>query len=62
VAPDAQLVGFAIAPGWQYKQLFSRVNIGYVHLLKSGTPSAGFGDDGMGWNQVVTTPEVSLID
>lgn len=61
VAPDAQLAGFAIAPGWQYKQLFARLNIGYVHLLNSGTPSAGFGDEGTGRNQVVTTLEFALV-
>jgi hypothetical protein len=61
VAPDAQLAGFAIAPGWQYKQLFTRLNIGYVHLLNSGTPSAGFGDEGTGRNQVVTTLEFAFV-
>jgi Putative beta-barrel porin-2, OmpL-like. bbp2 len=61
VAPDAQLAGFAIAPGWQYKQLFTRLNIGYGHVLNSGTPSAGFGDEGTGRNQVVTTLEFALV-
>ena len=46
VAPNAELVGFAFAPAYQYKQLFARLNVGYVHLLNSGTPSAGYGDQG----------------
>jgi hypothetical protein len=61
VAPDAELVGFAIAPSWQHKQFFTRLNIGYVHLLNRGTPSAGFGDAGNGRNQVVTTLEFALV-
>jgi Putative beta-barrel porin-2, OmpL-like. bbp2 len=61
VAPDAELAGFAIAPGYQYKQLFTRLNIGYVHLLNAGTPAAGFGDQGMGKNQVVTTLEFAVV-
>jgi hypothetical protein len=61
IAPDAELVGFAIAPAWQYKQFFTRLNIGYVRLLNRGTPSAGFGDTGNGRNQVVTTLEFALV-
>jgi hypothetical protein len=61
VAPNASLVGFAIAPGYQYKQLFARLNLGYVHLLNSGMPSAGFGDQGTGKNQGVATLEFALV-
>jgi hypothetical protein len=61
VAPNAQLVGFAIAPAWQYKQLFTRLNVGYVHLLNSGTPAAGFGNDGDGKNQVIGTLEFAFV-
>jgi len=61
IAPNASLLGFAVAPGYQYKQLFSRVNIGYVHLLNSGTPAAGFGNQGTGKNQGVVTLEFALV-
>lgn len=61
VAPNAQVAGFAIAPAYQYKQLVARLNMGYVHLLNSGNPSAGFGNDGTGKNQVVTTLEFALV-
>jgi hypothetical protein len=61
VAPNASLIGFAVAPAYQYKQLIARVNIGYVHLLNSGTPSSGFGDEGTGRNQVVTTLEFAFV-
>jgi hypothetical protein len=61
VAPNASLMGFAVAPGYQYKQLFARLNIGYAHLLNSGTPSAGFGDQGTGKNQGVATLEFALV-
>jgi hypothetical protein len=61
VAPNAQLVGFTIAPTWQHKQLFTRLNLGYVHLLNSGTPSAGFDNEGDGKNQFVSTLEFALV-
>ena len=61
VAPNAELVGFAFAPAYQYKQLFARLNVGYVHLLNSGTPSAGYGDQGTGKNQVISTLEFALV-
>jgi hypothetical protein len=61
LAPNAQLAGFAISPGYQYKQLFTRVNVGYVHLLNNGNPPAGFGNQGNGRNQVVGTLEFALV-
>lgn len=61
IAPGASLWGFAFAPGYQYKQLFSRLNVGYVHLLNSGTPAAGFGNQGTGRNQGVVTLEFAFV-
>lgn len=59
--PNSSLVGFAVAPTWQYKKVFTRLNIGYVHFLNSGTPPAGFGNDGKGQDQVVGTLEFGLV-
>ena len=61
VSNNAQLAGIAIAPAYQYKQLYARLNLGYVHLLNNGTPPAGFGNQGTGKNQVVTTLEFALV-
>ncbi|MDX5930242.1 outer membrane beta-barrel protein [Acidiphilium acidophilum] len=61
VAPNAQLVGLAIAPTWQHRNLYARLNMGYVHLLDQGTPAAGFGNAGQGTNQVVATMEFGLV-
>jgi hypothetical protein len=61
VAPNAELVGFAIAPTWQGKFLFTRLNLGYAHLLNNGSPEAGFGNAGMGRDQVVGTVELGLL-
>lgn len=60
VAPNAELAGFAIALGYQYKQLFTRLNLGYSRLLNAGTPSAGFGNQGTGKNQVFTMLELGV--
>lgn len=61
VAPNARLVGFAVAPTWQHKYLFSRFNIGFVHLLNNGSPPAGYGSLGRDKNQIVATLEAGLV-
>ena len=61
VTPNAELVGFAVAPTWQYGHIYSRLNAGYVHLLNQGRPSAGYGSSGAGRNQVVSTLEFGLL-
>jgi Putative beta-barrel porin-2, OmpL-like. bbp2 len=61
VAPDAQLVGVAVAPTWQSGHLYSRLNAGYLHLLNRGLPPAGYGNEGDGANQVVGTLEFGLV-
>jgi hypothetical protein len=62
IARNAQMVGFAVGPAYQYKQIYSRLNLGFVHLLNQGTPSpAGFGDGGTGRNYGIATLEVALV-
>ncbi|MBU6448434.1 MAG: outer membrane beta-barrel protein [Rhodospirillales bacterium] len=61
VAPNAELVGFAVAPTWQHGHIYSRLNAGYVHLLNQGQPVAGYGNSGTGKNQVVGTLELGLV-
>ena len=61
VAPNAELVGFAVAPTWQHGHIYSRLNAGYVHLLNQGQPAAGYGNSGTGKNQVVRTLELGLV-
>jgi hypothetical protein len=61
VAPNAELVGVTVAPTWQHRNLYTRLNMGYVHLLDQGTPAAGFGTAGQGVNQVVATLEFGLV-
>jgi hypothetical protein len=61
VAPNAELVGFAVAPTWQHKYLFARLNLGYVHLLDRGTPPAGFGNNGDERDQVTSTLEFGFV-
>jgi hypothetical protein len=54
-------VGFVSAPAYQYKQLYSRLNIGYVHLSNSGTSPGGYADEGPRKNHVITTLEFALV-
>jgi hypothetical protein len=58
IAPNAQLVGFAIAPTWQHKDIYLRANAGYLHLL-NGTGS--YGDSGTGKNMMIGTLETGLV-
>lgn len=53
IAPNAELIGFTVAPTWQHKDLYFRVNAGYLHLL-NGT---AYGNDGAGTNEVIGTLE-----
>ncbi len=65
IAPHAELVGFSVAPTWQYKNLYARLNAGYVHLLNgsySGTGVTGaYGDNGTGRDQMIGMLEGGLL-
>jgi hypothetical protein len=37
--PNAQAVGFALSPTWQYKDLFARANAGFIYQLNDVYPS-----------------------
>ncbi|GAN80331.1 outer membrane beta-barrel protein [Acidocella aminolytica] len=43
IAPHAEGFGLSLTPTWQYKDLFVRASVGYMHLLNKGTFSP---DDG----------------
>ena len=54
-----------MAPTWQYKNLYARLNAGYVHLLNgsySGTGVTGaYGDNGTGRDQMIGMLEGGLL-
>jgi hypothetical protein len=56
ITPHAQMVGFALAPTWQYKDLFARGNGGYSYLINGDRPSY---QNGKG--QFLATAEVGLL-
>jgi hypothetical protein len=56
ITPHAQMVGFAVAPTWQYKDLFARGNAGYSYLIHGTNPSY---DGGKG--EFLATMEVGLL-
>jgi hypothetical protein len=35
IGPNAEAIGLAVAPTWQYKNLFARANAGYIYLLNN---------------------------
>jgi hypothetical protein len=61
IAPGAEGVGLQVTPTWQYKNLFARVSAGYIHLINSGTPSAGYGDSGHGKDVFQTAVEAGVL-
>jgi hypothetical protein len=64
LGPNAQAVGFAVAPTWQYKDLFARANAGYLYLLNNkgvnGTPF-GYGGNGNGRSEFTGTLEAGVL-
>ena len=64
IGPNAQAVGFALSPTWQYKYLFARANAGYVYLLHNEDTAGnkyGYGGSGTGRNQFTGTLEAGLL-
>jgi len=43
ITPGSELVGFAVSPTWQYKDLFARVNGGVGYLLNNKYDGASYG-------------------
>jgi hypothetical protein len=61
--PNSEGVGFAVSPTWQYKDLFARVNAGYLYLLRNTTAGTkyGYGPSGTGRNTVDASLEGGLL-
>jgi hypothetical protein len=64
-APNAELVGFSLAPTWQHKNIYARVNAGYVHLLNGSFTNDGttgaYGNSGHGKDQFVGLLEGGVV-
>jgi hypothetical protein len=60
-APNQKLVGVAIAPAWKYNKIYVRVNLGYNHLLNTGTPVSGYGSTGTGKDTAIGTTEFGFV-
>ncbi len=62
IGPNAEAIGAAVAPTWQYKDLFARANAGATYLLNNKDFStASYGGDGMDKFQFVGTLEAGLL-
>jgi len=42
ITPGSELVGFAVSPTWQYKDLFARANLGAAYLLNNKYDGSSF--------------------
>jgi hypothetical protein len=61
IAPGAEGVGFQLSPTWQYKDVFSRVSAGYIHLINNGSPASGYGNNGSGKDVFQVALEGGLV-
>lgn len=61
IAPHAEGVGVELTPTWQYKNLYVRGSVGYLHLLNTGTPAGGYGNSGTGRNVLQSGLEGGLL-
>jgi hypothetical protein len=64
LGPNAEAVGFAVAPTWQYKYLFARANVGYLYLLNNKDAdgvSYGYGSNGDGRSEFIGTLEAGVL-
>jgi hypothetical protein len=63
IGPDAEGIGASITPTWQYKDLFSRVDAGYVYLLNNKASDGtkyGYGTSN-GHGEFIGTLEAGLL-
>jgi len=61
IAPHAEGVGFELTPTWQYKNLYARASVGYMHLLNLGTQGDGYGNHGNGRDILQSGLEAGLL-
>ena len=63
LGPDAEAIGFALAPTWQHKYLFARANVGYLYLLnnKADGVTYGYGANGNGRSEFTGTLEAGIL-
>jgi Putative beta-barrel porin-2, OmpL-like. bbp2 len=66
IAPHAEGVGIQLSPTWQYKDLYARLSVGYMHLLNRGfntpgSPAPAYGNNGTGNNVVQGALEAGLL-
>ena len=64
IGPNSEAVGAAIAPTWQYKDLFARANAGYIYLLRNKDAEGvkyGYGNNDDGRGQFLGELEAGLL-
>ena len=63
IGPNAAAVGVSIAPTWQRRNLFARINVGYLYLTnnKANGVSYGYGSNNEGKGQFTGVLEGGLL-
>ncbi len=58
--PGSHLEGLSVTPTWQYKDIFARADLGYIHVTPGGGGTA-FGANGFQKNQITGVLEAGLL-
>jgi hypothetical protein len=58
--PGSDLAGFSVTPTWQYKDIFARADLGYIHV-NAGSDGTAFGTNGVQKNQFTGILEGGLL-
>ncbi len=64
IGPDSEGIGASVTPTWQYKDLFARVDAGYLYLLHNKDNNGvryGYGNDGTNHGMFTGTLEAGLL-
>jgi Putative beta-barrel porin-2, OmpL-like. bbp2 len=61
IAPHAEGVGVQLSPTWQYKNLYARASVGYMHLLNIGYGAPAYDNTGTGSNVVQGALEAGVL-
>jgi hypothetical protein len=56
----SHLYGLSITPTWQYKDIFARADVGYIHV-QPGSGGSAFGTNGFAKNQITGVLEAGLL-
>jgi hypothetical protein len=59
--PGSNLYGVSVTPTWQYKDIFARADLGFIHVNPGSGAAGPYGQNGTAKNQVTGLLEAGLL-